>query len=389
MKLAYITEFDLDNPESSAFPRNKVGHGNKCLQIYQAIARQNVGIVAAGTLDKTRERNALLPKLKRRAYRLRNRRYLPWTEPRFNRDYARQIQQQLAALPTPPDLLLTSDSNLVAYLAPQQPLAFWSDTSYAGLIDFYPGYDRLCRETRRHLHNLDARAYRNCRGLFFASDWAANLAQTTYDLPPEKIHVVPFGGNLDRVPSTAEIHHAIQQRPNSPCKLLFLGVDWQRKGGDVALAVAQHLNQRGIPTELTIAGAQPPTSFPPFVRSLGFLDRRNPAQRQTLTALLAESHFLLLPSRAECYGHVLCEANAFGVPVLATAVGGIPTVVRNGINGQLFALDAPVSDYSDAICSDRGDTYRDLAKSARREFETRLNWDVAVGQVCEQLRSWV
>lgn len=387
MRIAYLTEFDLDNFQARNYPRDKLGHGNKCFQIFQAIARQKHKIHSVHNLDKTAEHNLLAPKYKRRLYQLVNQRYFAWTEPQFNRQYARQLQQQCDRLN--PDLLLTSDSNLVAYLNPKPPLALWTDTPYAGLIDFYPGYQDLCKETKQQLYQLDRLAFNQCRGLFFASEWAANIAQNTYNLSPKKIQVVPFGANLDRTPSSAEIHSTIQQRPRSPCKLLFLGVDWQRKGGDIALAVAERLNQEGYPTELILAGCQPPFELPAFVRCLGFFDRRNPAQQQAFEEQLAASHFLILPSRAECYGHVLCEANAFGVPVLATAVGGIPTVVREGLNGYTFALDAPIAEYCDVIRTYQGQAYLKLAKSARDEFETRLNWDVAVRQVCERLRSWV
>ena len=56
----------------------------------------------------------------------------------------------------------------------------------------------------------------------------------------------------------------------------------------------------------------------------------DPQNRQRLEQIVSKSHRLLLPTRAECYGIVFCEANAYGLPVFATRVGGIPTIVKEG-----------------------------------------------------------
>ena len=387
MKIAYLTEFNLTQLNPDTLPRNKLGHGQKCKSIFDALSHHH-SVVSVHNLDKHREQTALLPKLKRRYHRLFQKTYLPWTEPQFTRDYGRQLQHQCDRLQ--PDLILTSDSNLIADLNLKQPIALWTDTSYAGLIDHYPGYQNLCSASRRQLYDLDRRAYQRCRGLFFASEWAADIAQSTYQLPSDKINVIPFGANLSRVPTTAQVDTWRRSRPNQPCKLLFIGVDWHRKGGDIALAVAQKLNQRGHPTELTLVGGHPPQPLPPFVHDLGFLNRKQPQDAARLDQLLAESHFLMLPSRAECYGHVLCEANAFGVPVLSSDVGGIPTVVRSGVNGQQFSSQAKAADYCTWIehLWREGD-YQHLAQTARQEFEARLNWEVGAATLAHHLEGWV
>ncbi|WP_159784776.1 glycosyltransferase family 4 protein [Sodalinema gerasimenkoae] len=387
MKIAYLTEFNLTQFNPQTLPRNKLGHGQKCRAIFDALNHHH-SVISVHHLNKQREHSALLPKLKRRYHKLFQKTYLPWTEPQFTRDYGQQLQTECDRLN--PDIILTSDSNLIAYLNLNQPIALWTDTSYAGLIDHYPGYQNLCSASRRQLYDLDKRAYQRCRGLFFASQWAADIAGEAYQLPSDKINVIPFGANLSQVPTSAQVEAWRRSRPKQPCKLLFIGVDWQRKGGDMALAVAQELNQRGYPTELTLVGCQPPHPVPSFVQSLGFLNRQQPQDAATLDRLLGESHFLILPSRAECYGHVLCEANAFGVPVLTSDVGGIPTVVRQGVNGQRFPLDATAADYCnwiERLLQEGG--YQDLAQTARQEFEQRLNWQVGAATLAHQLEGWV
>jgi glycosyltransferase involved in cell wall biosynthesis len=72
-----------------------------------------------------------------------------------------------------------------------------------------------------------------------------------------------------------------------------------------------------------------------------------------------------------------------GVPCLSTQVGGVPTMIRNGVNGQLFAPDDNIADYCDYITNLFANyaDYQNLALAAFHEYESRLNWRVAGRQV--------
>jgi glycosyltransferase involved in cell wall biosynthesis len=110
-----------------------------------------------------------------------------------------------------------------------------------------------------------------------------------------------------------------------------------------------------------------------------------------LDSLFSHAHFLINPSRAECYGLTYAEASSFGLPSIATDVGGIPTVVKNGVNGQLFSL----ADSADKYCSyikdvmSSRDQYRDLALSSFKEYENRINWSVAGKAVRDLIRGLI
>ena len=96
------------------------------------------------------------------------------------------------------------------------------------------------------------------------------------------------------------------------------------------LEIATELNQRGIPTELHVVGCEPPLATPDFVVRHGFISKKSEQGAALYDQLLMESHFLVIPSMAECYGLAFAEASSFGLPSLATRVGGIPTVVVDG-----------------------------------------------------------
>ena len=85
-----------------------------------------------------------------------------------------------------------------------------------------------------------------------------------------------------------------------------------------------------------------------------------------------------LPSRAEPFGIVLLEAGAFRRPVVATAVGGIPEILTDGVNGSLVPPDDPaaLADRLGGVLDDPATGSRFGAALARR-VETNFSWQRA------------
>lgn len=215
----------------------------------------------------------------------------------------------------------------------------------------------------------------------YSSRWAAESALERYDADPAKVHVIPFGANVEPPASGAEVARLVEARPADRCRLVWIGSEWERKRGDLAVAVTQELCRRGLLAEVTLAGAGPPSGvgLPDTARHLGWIDKSTPEGQASFRKLLSDAHFLLLPTAAETFGIVFCEASAFGVPSLATNVGGVPDAVESGANGVLLPPDAGPADYASTILDLMGTParYRELAKTSRARFEERLNWRVA------------
>ena len=276
----------------------------------------------------------------------------------------------------------------IAYLECQQPIVFWIDCTFGGMIDFYTEFSNLSPETIKNGNRVESLSLNRCTLAIYSSDWAAQAAINGYQVSPEKVKVVPFGANIECNRSEVDIRMIVDSRPTNKGQLLFLGVSWYRKGGDIALKVAKELNKIGLDTELTILGCLPEVDepLPKFAKYLGFISKATPEGRNKINRFLAESHFLILPSRAECYGIVFCEANSFGVPCLSTNVGGIPTIIKDSVNGKTFANGTNIVEYCTYISNLFADysQYKELALSSFNEYQTRLNWSVA-GQTVKKL----
>jgi glycosyltransferase involved in cell wall biosynthesis len=189
--------------------------------------------------------------------------------------------------------------------------------------------------------------------------------------------VAPYGANFnpENLPSRDEV---IESHIHPDIRLLWIGVDWTRKGGAVAFDCLLSLLDRNFNASLTICGCTPPSRFHhPRAKVIPFLSKRDPKQRAQLSQLFLESTFLLFPTVNEAAAIVLCEASAHGLPSLATDTGGVGSVLDQGINGFLLPPNATGTQYADqviAIFSDPA-SYRKTLEASRRLFDEKLNWD--------------
>ncbi|MFB2922229.1 glycosyltransferase family 4 protein [Aerosakkonema sp. BLCC-F2] len=379
-----MTTYDVLN--SSTWPKHLVGLCGAGYYISKTLQNQNISLEYINYFKKN---YALITRAKWSFYRyLIKKDYYRWAEPLVCKDYAYQISQKLSNLNT--DIVLCPENAVpISELECKQPIVLWTDSTMAALIDLYPYLSNLCSETKKNIYTLEKSAFDRCKLLILSSEWAAQTAIDIYGINPNKVKVVPWGANIECDRTIDDIQNIVESRPSNPCKLLFFGAEWQRKGGDIALAVVEELNSIGLPTELTVIGCEKPIHneiIPKFVKFLGFIDKSTKEGIEKINKLLAESHFLILPSRAETYGHVFCEANSFGVPGLATNIAGIPTVIKDNLNGKTFSLNANVSEYATYIASLMAEysEYKRLALSSFNEYQLRLNWSVA-GKTLQQI----
>jgi glycosyltransferase involved in cell wall biosynthesis len=286
-------------------------------------------------------------------------------------------------------LVLSPGTVAVSALSPEANFVFWTDATFGGLIGFYPEFSSLCRRSIRDGHRMEQRALDQCSLALYSSEWAARTAIDLYGADPAKVHVVPFGANFASDLATSEVHEVIDERPLDRCELLFVGVDWQRKGGDVAVEITEELNRRGLPTRLHVVGCEPPASSPDFVVRHGFISKSTPEGVSAMTSLYQRGHFLVLPTRAECFGIVFAEAASFGVPSMAPRVGGIETAVGEASGGFLAQVDGEPAAYVDFVMATMSgaDVYRSHARRARDDYETRLNWPTNARVVADLLHT--
>ena len=378
MKIAYVTTYDPTDIEAWS------GSGANILKTLQ-----NCGFQIE-TIGNLHDKCSLLTRMKKVVYsKLLSKNYLRDREPMVLKNYASQIEKALESIDY--DIVFSPGTVPIAYLKTEKPIVFWTDAAFAGIIDFYPSFSNLCTETIKDGNEMEQLALSKCSLAIYQAEWGANTAIENYDVDPKKVKVVPFGANVHCDRKEQDIIDITNKKSFDTCKLLFIGAEWFRKGGDFAVKVADILNQRGVKTELHMVGDKPSTTLPGFVKHHGFISRKTDEGRSALDKLMSESHFLIQPSRAEGFGLVFAEASSFGLPSLATKVGGIPTAILDGKNGQTFPLDESPEkycNYLEKLMSSK-EEYAALALSSFREYSERINWASGGKQISKLLHNIV
>jgi glycosyltransferase involved in cell wall biosynthesis len=266
-------------------------------------------------------------------------------------------------------------STNVAFLDVDVPVVYTSDTTFELMREYYPEFSGLGDAYASQANEVEQRALDTADLVLYPSRWAASSAREDYGVAEEKIHVVPYGANLDAIPPAEVVSTS---KPWGVCTLLFLGVDWERKGGPIAYEAVAELRELGTDARLVVCGCVPPPGYSaPWLRVIPRLRKDDPVEQAELSRLLLESSFLLLPTRQECYGIVFCEASGHGTPSIASDTGGVAGAVLEGRSGFLLPPDAQPREYAERIHEIFRDEarYRELVRSTRRAYDETLNWD--------------
>jgi len=304
------------------------------------------------------------------------------------RGFARRIEARLRELEV--DVLFAPVvSETIAFLRTEVPIVYLADATFALLEDAYPTFTNLLRHSRRQGHDIERRAIENATKVIYASEWAAESGRRDYGCPPEKIHVELLGCNLDD-PPTREV--ALGRKITDACRLLFVSREWERKGGAQALGILRELRGLGVDARLKVIGCTPQDGeSDPHMEIIAYLDKNDPRDAARYAQAFAEATFLVAPTRRDCSPMIFGEAAAHGLPVIATAVGGVSSIVRDEKNGFTLPLEASPIDYARLLREIFEDPprYRQLVQRSRSRFENELNWDRWAIHVGRVLRSVV
>lgn len=168
----------------------------------------------------------------------------------------------------------------------------------------------------------------------------ADVARSQRECPPDRLHVIPNGIDLDRFGPDADARDAIRRELGIPADAFAVGTVgrlWPEK--DHAYLIRSLEQVLGDRFHLVIAGDGPEAdALAQQVAALPHPDAVHlTGNRRDVPRLLAALDAFVLSSRSEGLPLVIPEAMAAGLPVVSTSVGGIPQVVDEGATGFLVA----------------------------------------------------
>jgi glycosyltransferase involved in cell wall biosynthesis len=264
-------------------------------------------------------------------------------------------------------------SSLGSYIQTNSPIFYFTDAVFHSMIGYYLPTN-LVKHCLREGDIIESRMLQKATVNIFASEWAKNEAMKYYHVDEAKCVVCKFGANVDTA------NFVQKQRDNNIINLLFVGVDWSRKGGAIAVECVQALNSMDSTHryELHLVGCTPPEPIKDeHVKVYGFLNRNIPEHRDLLIRLREEADVFLLPTKAECAGIVFCEASAYGIPSFTYDTGGISSYVVNGENGYRLPMGATGVDFANKIIEviNSGQQLEYMKQKARQMYDQDMSWD--------------
>jgi glycosyltransferase involved in cell wall biosynthesis len=192
----------------------------------------------------------------------------------------------------------------------------------------------------------------------------------------DRLHLICNGLDVTHFTPGAE--------PRRPIRRILMVANLRpEKGQDTLLAAAPTILARHPDATFTFAGDGPRRdALETLTRALDLTGRVTfLGEVPDVAPLLAESDLFVLPSRSEAFPNALIEAMASASPVVASAVGGIPEVVRPGVNGLLIPPD-DAGALADAVLALMDDPPRAaaLGRAARADVERHYTIDRMVEQ---------
>jgi glycosyltransferase involved in cell wall biosynthesis len=217
-----------------------------------------------------------------------------------------------------------------------------------------------------------ARPLRRAAGVVAWSEWVARSLRDTYGVPSDRVHVVPAGTVLPPAP-TVDSHAG-------PPRVLFVGGDFLRKGGLTLLNAVARIESDVVLDIVTKSEPVETSSRTSWHRDI------NPGDEK-LSELYSQADIFVLPTSADASPHVILEAMAAGLAIIATPVGAVPEMIEDGISGVLVPAGDVQSLAAAMVRLMDTDFRSSLGREARRRCEDRYDADANCTRVLELMKT--
>jgi len=322
-------------------------------------------------------------------YKLRNFR-LPLASWRFSyhldiglyKRMYRKARRKLLIMKQPFDHILQIN---VWFNAPKLATEFSnvSTSSYEGsnlytLLASPYGHPKVPNKIIDNVLAFEKRVYGNLDFVFTRSDWARKSFIHDYGIPADNVICVGTGINLERIPER-------YQKDYNSKRILFIGTDFRRKGGDYLLSAFTKIRKAIKGARLTIIGPKP-SGLPTGVECLGFISQNNPEGRQRILDAYREAALFVMPSLYEPFGNVFLEAMAHMVPCIGTTACAMPEIIQNGQTGYTVEpgnVEALADCMAHAL--ETPEELETLGAAAYEAVQQKFDWNLVVRNMIQIL----
>jgi glycosyltransferase involved in cell wall biosynthesis len=239
---------------------------------------------------------------------------------------------------------------------------------------YYPSFDRSKLFSPRWI-DLERSIYRNATLNFTMSSHVTRSLIEHYGCERGKIECVAIGSNV-----ASPNEHELSDARYASRRILFVGIDWERKGGPMLVKAFRKVLGLMPDAQLTIVGCSPTIDLP-NCEVLGRLPL------DELGAHYRRSAVFCMPTQNEPFGVVFLEAFEHRLPVIATDIGALPDVVQEGVSGYLVEtgdVDALADRLYRLLMSPR--LCKQFGESGHAHVRARYTWQSTGRRIANAIR---
>lgn len=205
-----------------------------------------------------------------------------------------------------------------------------------------------------------------------------------YDAPAERIKVIPCGVDVDLFRPFDRNEAKQKLGFGEDGVVLFVGRLDPLKGVDILLRAVAQLERADTTRTIIVGGGEADAEMArlrALCSDLGIAERVSFLGRMAqheLPLYYSAADVSVIPSYYESFGLVALESMACGTPVIASRVGGLPTIVKDGVNGYLvpWRCPEPFADGLDVLLGNAA--IRQSMSDASRQTAESMSWTAVV-----------
>ncbi len=242
----------------------------------------------------------------------------------------------------------------------------------------------LPRKTIDRALRFEQDVYRGLDKIFTMSEYLRKSFIEDFRVPEDKVITIGAGINWDTIPEVSE-------KDYDQKNILFIGVDFRRKGGMVLLQAFQKVRAVFPKAQLHIVGPCHLKIGAEMAKGVvlhGFLSKGSPQGKRILDRLFHQCSLLVMPSLYEPFGIAPLEGMAHEVPCVLTQGWAFPEMVRPGVNGELVER-GNVEELADKITNLLGNPnlLQTMGKAGRNVVLEKYTWHSVVSRLEKELQT--
>lgn len=220
---------------------------------------------------------------------------------------------------------------------------------------------------------VQRKIYDSADACFFMGNWITQYMKNKYPHLENKFITVGGGINKEFHPN----NDFVVQKDNI---ILFVGIDFERKGGPLLIDAFSIVRKTIEDAQLLIVG--PTKSEGSCIEGVKFLGRLS---RKEVEKIFIQASVFCLPSKFEAYGLVFPEALGFGVPCIGLDRYEMPYFIENGKNGYLLMNEDPAELANLLIKALRNREMKQYTMRMANKERKKYSWDAVAERILNSI----